>query len=577
MTPDSVQPAQLDAIEKATKPIEFGVALNDSAVLFYFCLIAAVALVFFVCRKNFETLGRGSAEDDYLVRLPPRYLANAREYFRGLCVYVGLMTSAVCVLSLASPKDWTFLGVVDKNWSVLNYIFGIHVPPEIAYVAAPMTVALLLLGYFPSIPVLKETLDALEKWFRHLGHERAFIPVAARAMAETLSEADFDFSMYQQNGARSSAEMRCVAPTDFSMPRDSLEYRWARLSCLVYALERDRTLGNRKLIDGLLLQYATQLDEIEELRRNMENEVAIYRREKSHNADYRDYGLERRIRDALFRLYVLLGCAARNTKPYRDGERALQPFGFQLVGLTYPSDNLRLKLVTIAIMTAGVLLLGYAAVGLASRHLWQVSPFFPTTWYQPLFDTASAIALYGCAIFAADLVRTRLIKDGRWWRGGPRAGWRERGACYARLALVCGISGYVGTVLWGLAVSGVTRSWLEATMLLLIVPAVTGWFYVYHLDNAERQMRPSRLREIGWQAAATGICGFFSWTAYLNFLMSDLNLPFDQMMDEILYMTAISTLVGALLGWYIPQAAASTKHAPTVERSVPDHQMMKTA
>src|SRR5215216_6046145 len=111
----------------------------------------------------------------------PRYLATREEYSRGFLIYSGSMIFTVFVLSLLSPKDLVIL--------------GIPIPPEASNAAVPLLVACFLAGILPYVPRLM----LLEKWIRQYAHERAYIPAAARAAAEKLSAADFDFSTYNKD------------------------------------------------------------------------------------------------------------------------------------------------------------------------------------------------------------------------------------------------------------------------------------------------------------------------------------------------------------------------------------------
>ena len=51
---------------------------------------------------------------------------------------------------------------------------------------------------------------------------------AARATADTLRAAKFDFSAYTQKAVLASPHLRGLEPTDFEAPRGSIEYGWAR-------------------------------------------------------------------------------------------------------------------------------------------------------------------------------------------------------------------------------------------------------------------------------------------------------------------------------------------------------------
>jgi hypothetical protein len=134
-------------------------------------------------------------------------------------------------------------------------------------------------------------------------------------------------------------------------------------------------------------------------------------------------------------------------------------------------------------------------------------------------------------------------------------------ANYVRVAFAAGIAGYAGSILWGLAFGEITTGQLKSAAPFVLPLAVTGAFYAYHLDNVELQMRPSRLREVGWQTLLTGICALIAATASFGILLGDGNLP----LDQIVLTGLIGAAAGASLGWSIPRAAAEAKYNPLTE------------
>jgi hypothetical protein len=190
----------------------------------------------------------------------------------------------------------------------------------------------------------------------------------------------------------------------------------------------------------------------------------------------------------------------------------LRPFGFKLGQPAVRADNRDLMLVGMAVMAASVLLLGFAAVEAAHLRLWTASDVFPQIWYQPFLDTIETVILYGAGILMADVVRKRRIRKGSWFSSNGLINWPSS-ANYVRTAFASGTAGYVSLILWGLAFRGITADQLKLTAPFMLLPAATGAFYVYHLDNIELNMRPSRLRELSWQTIGTAICGLIAASA----------------------------------------------------------------
>jgi uncharacterized protein (DUF2384 family) len=343
-------------------------------------------------------------------------------------------------------------------------------------------------------------------------------------------------------------EMRGVEAKDFTRPRRSLEHDWARLSCLVYEQKYRRMTGLMEGLDAdLLRDYAKDLDAIEKEKKSMEIDVAAYRAEKTKDPSYTNETLRRSIRDNLYRLYILLGCAVRlKTRPNGDIDLALSQFGFKLSHMTSRPGNNDLKLVGLSIVAMSVLFLGFCATELGHIGLWAPSVVFPQKLYQPFIDTASTFVPHLVAIMVADLMRGRAIKNGTWFR-------REIGANYVRVAAVCGVAGYVGLVLWGFTFQSLTLDGLLIDAPNALLAMATGGFYVYHLDNVEMNRRPSRLWEVGPQTVITGMCGLIASAVSFEVILGAASAA----ADRIILTTLLNAAVGFVLAWYIPKAAAA--------------------
>src|SRR5215469_6671763 len=415
--------------------MQFGVPLDASSLLFFCCLAAAIGLVYLFCRQKFaERLV--IENEDYVYQLLPRQLATREEYARGFLIYFQTMVFTVVLLSLIGPKNLASL--------------GIPLPTEVSYVVVPLFVAFLLVGVMPNVPMLQE----VERRLRQYAHERAYIPTAARATAQRLSAADFDFSSYAGEAMR-APEMHGVEAADFARSRRTLEHDWARFSCLVYELQSRRESGLLDSLDADLLQsYDKDLENIEAKRQSMEPEVARYRAETAANPAYTNDALRVAIRSSLYKLYVLLGCAVRLKKqPHDDIDLALRPFGFKLNQITPPSTNRDLTLVAMTFVAFAVALLEFAAIELAHLGAWHVSEMFPMIWSQPLIDASYAVLIHGTAMTVADAVRSRMIKRGSWYHA---VGQRRVAvpANYIRVAIASGVAGYAALLAWNLVFTG---------------------------------------------------------------------------------------------------------------------------
>ncbi len=467
-------------------------------------------------------------------------MTTPQEYSRALMFYIGTLIVFVAVLSFLGPR------VLSLNSS--------KVPETSA--ALPMFVALVLVGLLPSVPWLQQ----IELQLRRFAHERAYIPRAARAAADKLAAADFDFSAYDSGLVLNSPGMRAVEPSDFAAARDTVEYAWARLSALLYQLRRRQDAGLTMPFDGEVLQlYARDLDNLLLKRKSLEDDIIHYREEKQKNVYYSNDDLHRTIRKMLQQLYILLGCAVR----LKLSPTFIREFGFDLESDDKGvATNTNLMTVGLGVMTVCVFLAIYVAIAigrLATFYgVWTPSESFPHDLLQPFPWAISALLAHGTAIFVANWLR-RLRRPGTRPFAVAAAVPKRNAATYVYAAILSGAAGFVVNFLWGLVfISPSLRLAVYAAPTALL-PAATGAFYIFHLDNVELQERPARYIEIGSQALVTGFCGFAASSA--QYAMYDMQ----PLLDNVLLTAGIGVIIGASLAWYIPRAADRSAHDPLMK------------
>ena len=522
----------------ATGP-EFGIPLLHDPTSIV-CLSLGVVIVALHSMKKFEESTVEKSEDDFIAQLLPKYLATREEYSRALIRYMGSMLGILCALSAVGPRLLDVLAPTLSDYAPV----------------APLGFALILVGVLPNVPWLQD----IEWRVRRFWHERAFSPTAARSTADMLRASNFDFSSYEQKAVRASPDMRGLEPSDFEAPRGSLENGWARLSCLSHELAWRRDAGETESLDDEMLdRYANDLDNIASKRQALEADVAQYRKERAENPFYVNDRLHNSIKTALRQLYVLLGCAVRlRLNGGADINAAFRPFGFVLGPSAPTPGNQDLIIVGLTVMTGSLLVLVFAALAAGALSgmlgLWQPSEYFPRDASQPFLWSLSAALAHGVAILTADWMRTRSLCKGQWFIVVGRER-RPITANYIRIALGCAMTGYIVMFLWGLVLQSPTVAFAESTLPYALLPAATGGFYSYHLDNVELGQRPSRLWEIGSQALVTALCGLVATPVWLR--LGDGNAVDD--CDFVILVTLLGLVVGASLAWYLPKAAANRR------------------
>jgi hypothetical protein len=310
----------------------------------------------------------------------------------------------------------------------------------------------------------------------------------------------------------------------------------------------------------MLDRYAKELDTIAESRRSMEAEMAQYRQDQGADPA-RTQRLTQGAKHLLRQLYVFLACAVLQKHGNRaDMMSAFRPFGFSLSPMPIAGRNTDLIVVGLFAMTVSVFVLIFAALEIGrlfgNGELWQRTDDFPSKSYDPFVWAVSAAFIHGTAILVADRLRARLVGRGRWFALIDQ----ERQAIpanYIRIAVACGLAGYVVMCLWGAMLQGPSLAMLSGAAPYALLPAATGGFYAYHLDNVALKTRPPRGLEIAYQSLATGFCSLVAAPVWLA-----LGRGTNDALDFIVLSAAIGACVGAALAWYIPKAAVRRQATP---------------
>jgi hypothetical protein len=532
--------------ESPAQTIQFGVPLDDKS-FYYFLALAAGALIVFLFSYN--KFGETAVDDDDLVvQFPTKYLATREEFARAMIVYMATMMVALGVFSLLGPSALTLAG-----GSV----------PTAATHALPLLVALILVGVIPNFPLLRE----IERNLRRFAHERAYIPAAARATAEKMAVADFDFGRYDKDLIFAEPSMVNVKRSDLSRPRGSLEYCWARLCALSYEMQSGREAESLGALEEPLWTR------LEEKRRALASDVTEYRERLKRDRSYTNVELHENIRKTLRTYHRFLGCAVRHRLgPDANINLELGRFGFVLpprhAARINPNDTI---LGGLFVMALSLFVLVFLAATLSA--LWHPSPFFPASALDAFIWCASATSAHGAAILVADRVRARLIARGRWYRARGTARYSPL-ANLVRVGIICGLAGYVVLVLWGLVYQReITLAIVKGMAAYAAMPATTGAFYAFHLDNIELRCRPSRVLEVTVQAVVTAFFGLAACCAWLTLIGESLSKGY----DLVIMVTLFGAIIGSSLAWYIPEAVPEIRPDPLGDESADRVLKLETA
>jgi hypothetical protein len=509
-------------------------------IYFSLAFFAASTIVVLYCWPKFDESALPKNDNDFITQFLPHDLASPKEYSYGLLTYIISMLTVLAVLSALGPPVLKLIGLE---------------APTTAAGATPIVVALAMVGLAPNVPVLKE----LEIMIRRFAHRRAFIPSAARATAERLTAAKFDFAQYRGADALGSDEMGGVTPADLAAERGSIEYNWARLCCLCYALRLREDEATEALDRDLLNSYRRDVDSIYERRTMLASQISQFRQRPDDAVVRKELRLK--IRDSLQKLYILIGCSTRLCgRSCAKVDAALRGFGFELEPVRTEPHQGDVMIVGLAVMSSIVLAICYAASEIGKLGLWHTSPYFPTRPYEAFIWSFSTLLTHGVAILTADRIRGALLKSERWFDADDAPPKRSV-ANYIRVGVACAAVGWVVMVAFGVTQQEPTWAMAKGALPYSLMPAVTGAFYAAHLDNAELNCRPSRLFEILSQALLTGVVGLVASDGWVS--LGDTEWPTG--LDFVILVGIMGFAIGASLAWYIPENAIRRQFDPLRE------------
>jgi hypothetical protein len=483
-----------------------------------------VVIVFGIQKFNEPTFATSEEQPETL--LPPRFLALPRQYVNALLFYLGSLCLLFVLCSLAGSKGFgDFLAVTP-------------IKPE----AFPLAMALVIVGFIPNVKWIQQ----IELFFRRTAHRRAFIPDGARSMQARLRGAKFNFAKFNNDTILKGETFRGVVASDFTARSDTVEHRWARFSCLIYALDqldqRDGDVADDfsniaqdlddTFLDANRLEYKRLLARHKELRPR----IASYRKNMLSESETDD--LNDSLQQTLRRAYVFIGCAVRLKYPI-DGRAidALAHFGFEVKPLPRP-PSIFYVIRWAALAMPSLIFLAVLATQFFGLEVSQGNMNLQQT---AVIWALSSIMVHGCAAWAAYKLRAHLQLTSE-WTGTPRQ--------IITAGIVGGFAGFLVLMpldlMFGPNAAGFKEVFRVLPWLLLL--GTTGAFTAYFLDTPIRAERGRREREAAIQGCVTALVTYLVLTAAPESVQPDGQLP-ATMEAFIIFITLI---IGASLGFFLP-------------------------
>jgi hypothetical protein len=489
-----------------------------------------VIIIFGVQKFNEPTFQASEEQPETL--FAPRFLALPRQYVNALLFYLGCLTAFFLVGSATGAKG--FAGILTDS----------AIKPE----SFPLALALIIVGVIPNLKWVQN----VELFFRRVAHRRAFIPEGARLMQTRLRGANFDFSKYDKPDILQDDVFRTLNRSDFDAPRNSVEHRWARFTCLIYALRQVDEGGSgdaddfgniaQGLDEAFLSAYRPEYKRLLALHKDLEHRIPRYRKGTRSDSDIDD--LVDALQRALRRTYMFVGCAVR--LKYSIDARAIDAlarFGFEVKPLL-PAPSIFYLIRWAALAMPALVFLTVMATTLVGLAI-------PQDGSQTLQQTAlkwafSGLLIHGSAAWAAYKLRGHLKLKSE-WEGRP-------------LQIVT--AGIVGAFVGFAAMLGFVAAFgtkpLDFGRVLgllpwMALPGTTGAFTAFFLDTPINVDRGRRVREALIQGFVTALATYLILT-----FQGDPNMT-----TEFKYFIIFVTLlIGGSLGFFLPHCHRELERAP---------------
>jgi hypothetical protein len=441
-----------------------------------------VVIVFGIQKFNEPTFEKN--EDQPETQLPPHFLARPRQYVNALFFYLGSLSLLFVICAAVGSQGFGDL------------LGATPIKPG----AFPLAMALIIVGFIPNVRWIQQ----IELFFRRAAHNRAFIPEGAQSMERRLRRAEFDFSKYNNPTRLNDEILRALKPTDFTAEPETIQRRWARFTCLIYALDQlykkdgggSDDFGNiaKDLDEHFLAANRSAYERLLARHRELRHRMASYRKKMPNRSD--DDDLVEALRQALRRTHVLIGCAVLLKHPIDDRAiDALARFGFKVERLN-PAPSI-FYVIRSAALTMSALI--FIAV-MAAQVLGLKIPQGKMTPQQIAVSWAlSSILVHGCAAWAAYKFWAHL-KDTE-WIGSPLQIFKA--------GVVGGFAGFI--VLLPLdALFGPNEFDLKEVLRMLpwlLLPGTTGVFTAYFLGTSREKDQGQQPREAPIQGGVTAVQG----------------------------------------------------------------------
>lgn len=464
------------------------------------CIIGAVLIIGTSWEKYQQPSIKGKKRHLY-ERFRPQLVTSNTRYYVSMLGYNLLMLGfyALLVLVKDSQNVIELLGF-ENNASAESF---------------PLIAAMAIMGA-QNLPYINKLEAVVRSWC----HAWAKVPRGARQTRDEIAEGGFNFAGYINDGALKSDQLQYVEKEDFEKGKATTELKWARISCVLFSLERARNkeaegdqFSMRDIDATLFEEYEEEYEQMLQSHRALGSAIEAFKNRKKSDAAWKRSDDFRKLRESLHKdmgrldeqLTSFVACAVRSKHTTESQVKiSLAKLGFILADIPRTGISIDSVIIILAIIFAiavGTVIVSQSLifnplVTELSNAQKIIPVYIPRQMLDALIWGLFTIIAHGSAIAGSHYYRRFAIRRKMWpvWTGAQK---RARVSQYFLAAVMGGFFGTIALFLLGIVhhvlvhkmnapVLENGNEYLVMSELILIwafTYCVTALFTAIHLDT----------------------------------------------------------------------------------------------
>jgi uncharacterized membrane protein len=443
-------------------------------------------------------------------RFSPKYVTSNTRYYTSMIAYNLLMLGLYALLVLVKDSE--------------TVIKALGFPEDTAAESFPLIAAMAIMGA-QNLPYINKLEAVVRSWC----HAWAKIPSGVRQTRDDIDSVEFNFTGYRDRAALKSDQLLHVDEQDFDKGRATTEWKWARISCVLFGLERARhneaeggQFSKGDINAFLFEEYEDEYEQILQSHRALGSAIEAFKNRKRTDSGWIGSDDYRKLRETLHKdmgrldeqLVWFVACAVRSKQATESQIRiSLAKLGFKLADTTkigISSDSVIIILAIIfaivvaTVITSQSLLFDPLITKLTvvdgeevKENIEKIPLYVPQKMADALIWGFYTIMAHGAAIAGSHYSRLWAIRRKYWPEWNSPEG-RASVSWYFYISIVGGVIGTVALALLNMVymvLMGKDMPVLEAVDILLLTVVWSGVFFVtalftaIHLDTTDDSRR----------------------------------------------------------------------------------------